>query len=166
MKPACAISFSSYKWMVDNINEYRPKYLVTVMDEGGKVETPASISNRNHLKFNLLDTDEEDPIVVRRVLQSLLNFGKGWNGEDRILVHCGLGLSRSPAIALMLACQKSPGGEREVAQSLRYLAPFVSPNPDLIDAADDLLELRGELVRAVKDMGEAQFVDSVFPIEM
>jgi predicted protein tyrosine phosphatase len=166
VKPACAITVCSYKWMVENIDDYRPEYLVTVMDDGETIETPSAIPQSNHLKFNLLDTFEEDPTIVRNVLQSVLDFGRNWNGRDRVLVHCGLGISRSPAIALILACQKNPGRESEVARSLRLLAPFVSPNPDLIEIADELLDLRGGLVRARKAMGGPQLDDTVFPIEM
>ena len=166
MKSACAISICSYKWMLENVNDYQPKYLVSVMDYGETIETPPSISRDNHLRFNICDSSEWSRKTDRKALLRLLDFGSNWNGRDRVLVHCGLGISRSPAIALILACQKSPGRESDVARSLRLLAPFVSPNPDVIDVADDLLNLRGELVRARKAMGGPQLEEPVFPIEM
>ena len=67
--------------------------------------------------------------------------------ESRLLVHCALGMSRSPAVALgLLASQSSV---HEAVETLRSIRPVAMPNRLIVRRWDELLGLDNQLLRAV-----------------
>ncbi len=71
-----------------------------------------------------------------------------------VLVSCEMGVSRSTAIALALACRACPDRpEAELAAALRRAAPVATPNPLIVAHADRLLARGGRLVAAVAALG-------------
>ena len=83
-------------------------------------------------------------------MRGILSFGSSIRTDERVLVHCGAGYSRSPAAALaMLASSKprTPDGARAAMAELLEICPRCAPNPIMTVYADDLLGFAGELVR-------------------
>ncbi len=90
----------------------------------------------------------------REMVQALLDFGASWREPEPMLVHCWMGISRSTAAALILACALRPDRrELEAAEALRAASPTATPNPLMIALADELLEREGRLVSAAKAIG-------------
>lgn len=84
----------------------------------------------------------------------LLEFGAARRAGETLLVHCWLGISRSPAAAFILACAAAPATpEEEIAWALRRAAPAATPNPLLVSLADPLLGRCGRMVAAVSMIG-------------
>ena len=73
-------------------------------------------------------------------IQRILAFTAGLSSDDRLLVHCYAGISRSTAVALGILCQHrlSP---RQALAMVRQLRPIASPNSHILTLFDAVLAL-------------------------
>lgn len=153
------IYLSSYRWMLENAARLPARRVISLMDPGSAVPTPPGVPPEHHLRIDLHDVCAAAPGEPAWVLpcedhiRQLLAFGSRWDGGEAVLVHCWAGVSRSSATALILACQRNPGREAEVARLLRQRGPWVMPNRLMVALADRLLRRRGRLTEALTAMG-------------
>ena len=93
-------------------------------------------------------------------VRRLVDFARRWRaaeGAGALLVHCWMGVSRSPAAAYIVQCALHPhADELALAQQLRRLAPFATPNARLVALADELLGRNGRMVAAVAAIGRGE----------
>ena len=82
---------------------------------------------------------------------SIIEFARSIEGLDgTLLCHCGGGMSRAPAAALIcLATWSAPGSEARCVQSITHLRPGAVPHAGLIRFADTLLNRGGQLIDAL-----------------
>src|SRR3569833_2709651 len=120
-----------------------PSHLVTLLDPSSLIPTPPGLSPDRHLRLGVNDVLEategricpDEPLVAR-----LLAFGRTWNAERPILIHCWAGISRSTASAFALACQHSPATpEIVIARALRDASSVAYPNRRIVALADALM---------------------------
>ena len=130
---------------------------------------PAVISAERHLILgvndiafagtgNLVAPGEEH-------VAAIVGFALGWDRQVPLLVHCMMGVSRSPAAALIAALAVAPDqDDHELAQRLRRASVQATPNARLIEIGDHVLDRGGRLIAAVKAIGRgADYVgDSPF----
>jgi predicted protein tyrosine phosphatase len=144
------------------IESWRPSHLVTLLSPEHMIETPPGIVAERHLKLALNDVVEDVRDMVaptREHVSRLVEFGRGWEAEAPILIHCWAGVSRSMAAAYALLCQRAaPGGELEIARALRQRAPHAYPNSLMIRHADMLLQRDGRMVAAIASIGRGEIV--------
>lgn len=96
---------------------------------------------------------------------AIIAFARGWDRDAPLLVHCMMGVSRSPAAALIAALAVHPEqDEHALAARLRCASPQATPNARLIEIGDRLLSRNGRLAAAVREIGRgADYVgDSPF----
>ncbi|WP_337181724.1 tyrosine phosphatase family protein [Shinella sp.] len=96
---------------------------------------------------------------------AIVGFARGWDRQAPLLVHCMMGVSRSPAAALIAALAVEPDqDDHDLAQRLRRASVQATPNARLVEIGDHLLGRGGRLVAAVKAIGRgADYVgDSPF----
>lgn len=107
------------------------------------------------LRFNDIAAPAEGLIAPDDALVAqILAFGAAWTEPAPMLVHCWMGISRSPAAAIALACALGPArDEHEVAEAVRGGSPSATPNPLIVELADRQLGRGGRLVTAVKAIG-------------
>jgi len=107
------------------------------------------------LAFHDIDAPRRGLVAPdRAMVQALLDFAADWREPEPMLLHCWMGISRSTAAALIVACALRPErSELEAAQALRAASPTATPNPLMIALADDLLGRQGRLVAAAKAIG-------------
>jgi predicted protein tyrosine phosphatase len=87
-------------------------------------------------------------------LERLLAFAAAFSPGATLLIHCWMGISRSPAAAFILACaQKPERPEAEIAAAMRQAAPSATPNAHLIALADERLARDGRMIAAISAMG-------------
>jgi hypothetical protein len=80
----------------------------------------------------------------------ILLFSQGFTPQDKILVQCRAGISRSTAIACAIACQHTPPGEEKSAVlHIRKIRPQMLPNFYMVRLADEILQRQGKLIAAV-----------------
>jgi predicted protein tyrosine phosphatase len=115
---------------------------------------PAGVA---HLTQRFHDIAEPRPDLIapgRAMIAELLAFGAAWTEPAPLLIHCWMGISRSPAAALALACAARPELEEMlIAEALRRASPSATPNPLIVALADDLLGRQGRLIAAAAAIG-------------
>lgn len=147
----------------------RPSHLITLLDPHLIREAPRFFPDR-HLKLAVDDIWET---VVGKVLPSadhvdrILDFGSSWSGDTPLLVHCFAGVSRSTATAFILACAHNPEvPEADIAQALRRVSGSATPNPLMIQLADDMLARKGRMVDAINAIGQGVYSYPGAPFEL
>lgn len=109
-----------------------------------------------HLILTFNDINERRPGLIAPDLpavEEIRDFGRAWSGSHPMLIHCWAGISRSSAAAYIIACDRNPGYEAEIARELRRRAPFATPNPLMVALADDLLGRSGAMREAISSIG-------------
>lgn len=76
-----------------------------------------------------------------------------FNGSmEGLLVHCGAGMSRSPAIALLALCHLFPNTdafENMTFVACSSAARYIWPNPLVVQLGDAIMNQNGRLVSGV-----------------
>ena len=151
------------------IESHAPSHIVTLLSSGYMIETPKGFPADRHLRLSMHDiADEGMPESPGSAhVAELIEFGRGWDANAPMLVHCWAGISRSTASAFAILCDKAgPGAEHDIAQLLRERAPHAQPNKLIVRLADEALGRGGAMVRAVDAMGMGVMATEGYPVEM
>ncbi|MFZ5670090.1 MAG: tyrosine phosphatase family protein [Pseudomonadota bacterium] len=147
----------------------RPSHLITLLDPHLMGESPRFRPDR-HLKIAVDDIWEPSEGMVppdETVIARILDFGRTWDAASPLLVHCWAGVSRSTATAFILACERHPDvKEATIAQALRKASPSATPNPLLVQLADEMLGRKGRMVDAVACIGQGVYAYPGSPFEL
>lgn len=129
--------------------------LLTLLSPSHEGEKHRALNCDRHLELSFHDITETRPGLVapdRAILQAILDFAREAR-DHKLLIHCWAGISRSSAAAYVIACDRNPGFEREIAEELRRRAPSVTPNRLMVSLADDLLSRSGRMIEAIRRIG-------------
>jgi predicted protein tyrosine phosphatase len=99
----------------------------------------------------------------------LIGFVRDWDQSAPLIVHCWMGVSRSPAAAAITILALRPQQDDfSLAERLRKAAPHATPNSRLIEIGDRALGRGGRLVEAMKSIGRGAETDgrASFSIEV
>lgn len=150
------------------LRERRPSRLLTLLDPGHAMETPALPADA-WLRLDLHDIHMPMRGMTAATEQSvgrLIAFAEAWDERAPMLIHCHAGISRSTASAFIIACLKSPqADEMAIGRRLREASPQAFPNRRLVDLADAILGRGGRMRAAVDAMGGNGFVPSSVPFD-
>ena len=145
------------------VRERGASHLLTLIDPNTIPDTPAAIAADRHLKLGVNDiTEVVDGLICpdESTVDALLQFGRAWDGESPLVVHCWAGISRSTAAAFIIACERNPATpEADIAAALRRASPTAYPNRRLVALADAALGRQGRMSEAVRAMGPPDFGD-------
>jgi len=133
----------------------RPARIVSLLSPDQ--DSPQALAGMPRLVLRFHDIAEPREGLIapdRAMIADLLAFAAAWQESGPLLIHCWMGVSRSPAAGLILACALDPArDEAEVAAALRQASPVATPNPLMIALADDLLQREGRLIAASAQIG-------------
>ena len=156
----------------DAIATHAPSHLVSLLSPEHMIKTPAGFEASRHLKLGV--NDIVDPAAGtappgRAHIDALLEFSRGWNAGQPLLIHCWAGISRSMATAFTILCDRlGPDREIEIARAMRLRAPHAQPNRLLVQHADDALGRGGRMLAALNSMGPPVLVEegvtTIFPL--
>lgn len=143
---------------------HRVTEMVSLIAEGQDFHRPGVIRAERHLKLAMNDITFAGTgnLVApsERHVADLIAFAKDWDSASPLLIHCWMGVSRSPAAALITALAVDPGqDEFALANRLRQVAPHATPNTRLIEIGDRALGRDGRLVAANKSIGRGAETD-------
>jgi predicted protein tyrosine phosphatase len=142
--------------------------MVSLLAERQEFHRPAVIGAERHLKLGMNDitfggTDKLIAPQEAHVLQ-LIDFVRSWDRRAPLLIHCWMGVSRSPAAALIAALTIHPEEDDALlAARLRAASPYATPNSRLIEIGDRVLGRDGRLIAAVKAIGRGADTDGNMP---
>ncbi|MCI9865999.1 tyrosine phosphatase family protein [Rhizobium skierniewicense] len=152
---------------------HKSREMVTLIAKEQAFHRPAVISADRHLTLQMNDITFKgnDKLIAPDDVhvQTLIDFAREWDQSAPLLVHCWMGVSRSPAAAIIVALAVQPDEDDAIlAARLRTVSPFATPNARIIEIGDRLLGRNGALVSAVKAIGRGADTDGnvpfVFPL--
>lgn len=150
---------------------HKAREMISLIAEKQDFHRPAVISAGRHLKLGVNDitfagTGDLIAPQERHVLQ-IIDFARSWDRSAPLLIHCWMGVSRSPAAALIASLAVAPEDDDEaLAQRLRAASPYATPNSRLVEIGDSLLSRGGRLVAAVKGIGRGADADGNAPFTL
>lgn len=108
---------------------------------------------QSHLHLAFFDDAEEqhpgETLFSSAHMERILRFSETIVPGAPVLVHCFAGLSRSPAVAFVLACRFDRSlNAGFVLDGLLEKHPTIAPNRHIVKIGDALLERSGELIEA------------------
>lgn len=131
--------------------------MVSLLGRSHAFHRPGVIDGRRHLVLDMNDIAvETDGLIMPQDahVERLFGFARAWDRRAPLLVHCWMGISRSPAAALLCALAVDPAQDDDaLARRMRDASPFSTPNARLVEIGDRLLGRGGRLVRAVRAIG-------------
>ncbi|WP_296435475.1 MULTISPECIES: tyrosine phosphatase family protein [unclassified Rhizobium] len=147
---------------------HRAREMISLMAKEQSFHRPAVIEAHRHLLLHMNDIAFKgtgnlvapDETHVREII----DFAAGWDQTAPLIVHCWMGVSRSPAAAVIAALSLRPDqSEVTLAQRLRAASPYATPNMRIIEIGDHLLGRDGRLVKAIKAIGRGADADGNAP---
>ncbi|WP_322989521.1 tyrosine phosphatase family protein [Hoeflea sp.] len=136
---------------------HRASEMISLLAENQDFHRPAVIDANRHLNLGVNDISEDRRGLVAPAeihVDRIIRFARGWDRRAPLLIHCWMGISRSPAAAAIAALAVEPDqDEMALAERMRTASPFVTPNSRLIEIGDELLGRGGRLVRAIRAIG-------------
>lgn len=130
--------------------------LLTLMSPGHSDDDWQGVARRRHviLMFNDITEPREGLVPPDGdVVAAILAFGRDASDRTPLLVHCWAGISRSSAAAYIMACDRHPRMEADIAWELRRRAPFATPNRLMVALADAQLGRGGAMTAAIAAIG-------------
>jgi len=115
------------------------------------------VTAERHLRLEMHDIVEARPdatLPARHHAHKLVEFVRGWDRREPMLIHCYAGLSRSTAAAFITLCVLNPDAPEElIARALRRSSDTAVPNKLFVALADAELGREGRMSAALKSMG-------------
>jgi predicted protein tyrosine phosphatase len=147
---------------------HKAREMISLLAENQNFHRPAVITADRHLTLGMNDITFAGTgklIAPQDVhVRAIIDFARSWNQSAPMLIHCWMGVSRSPAAAMIASLAIFPEDEDQaLAIRLRQASPFATPNIRLVQIADDMLERKGSFVDAVKKLGRGQDADGSTP---
>lgn len=143
---------------------HKAREMVSLVAERQDFHRPGVISAERHLKLAMNDIGFAGTggliAPSEAHVESLIGFVRDWDQSAPIVIHCWMGVSRSPAAAVIAALSLHPEEDDfALAARLRSVAPHATPNTRLIEIGDRLLGRNGRLIAAIKGIGRGTETD-------
>ncbi|HET7411244.1 MAG TPA: tyrosine phosphatase family protein [Pararhizobium sp.] len=143
--------------LAETVVAHGVREMVSLIGRNHEFHRPAVIDERRHLLVDVNDIAAEAKGLIlaqEHHVDRLFRFAQGWDRRAPLVVHCWMGISRSPAAALLVALALNPEQDEDLlARRLRAASPFATPNARLIEIGDGMLGRDGRLIRAVRAIG-------------
>jgi predicted protein tyrosine phosphatase len=137
---------------------HKAREMISLLAEKQDFHRPAVIEAKRHLTLGMNDiafVGTGNLVAPQEVhVSAIIDFARAWDRSAPLLIHCWMGVSRSPAAALIASLAIQPDDDDvELAARLRRASPYATPNTRLVEIGDSLLGRNGRLVAAVKGIG-------------
>lgn len=152
------IVVSPLKTIGEMAARHQAREMITLIAEKHDFHRPGIVDPKRHLSIVVNDiafAGKEGLIAPQEAhVAEIVSFARSWDQSAPLLIHCWMGVSRSPAAALIAALAVNAELDDEaLTQALRRASPQASPNTRLVEIGDATLARAGRLVTAVKAIG-------------
>lgn len=151
------LAVCSLSKVAETVEKHRASHILTVLSDAQDVPKIATVEPENHkaLGFNDIAAPLAGHIMPEEQdVREIMMFMNNWDQKAPMCVHCWMGVSRSTASAYIGVLTLNPGiDEVDLANALRWAAPFATPNPRMIQIADDIMGRSGRMVDAIRAIG-------------
>ncbi|MEI2297513.1 tyrosine phosphatase family protein [Ensifer sp. MJa1] len=142
--------------------------MISLVAKGQDFHRPGVIAQGRHLKLGMNDitfAGTGDLVAPQEEhVRQIIAFAHEWDRTRPLLVHCWMGVSRSPAAALIAALSVLPDQDDDaLVKRLRQASPFATPNTRLVEIGDAVLQRNGRLTVAVRAIGRGADADGNAP---
>lgn len=150
---------------------HKAREMISLLAANQDFHRPAVIQAARHLKLSMNDISfagTGDLIAPQEMhVAEIITFARAWDQASPLVVHCWMGVSRSPAAAMIASLAVAPDDDDDaLARRLREASPFATPNTRLVEIGDALLGRGGRLVKAVKAIGRGADADGNTPFTL
>ncbi len=132
--------------------------VISIISPGAPVPDEVVASGKPYLAFRFDDTirvgDGEPP--GEHHVRTLLYFAAAGPPDERLLVHCTAGISRSSAALAVVLASRFPDIDDEIFAEIRAIRSRAWPNSRIVEFGDALLGRGGRLTAALKRHYEVQ----------
>jgi predicted protein tyrosine phosphatase len=147
---------------------HKAREMISLLAANQDFHRPAVISADRHLKLAMNDISfagTGDLIAPQEVhVAEIIDFARAWDQTSPLVVHCWMGVSRSPAAAMIASLAVAPDDDDDaLAKRLREASPFATPNMRLVEIGDEMLQRGGRFAKAVKTLGRGTDADGNTP---
>ncbi|MFL0694344.1 MAG: tyrosine phosphatase family protein [Agrobacterium tumefaciens] len=147
---------------------HKAREMISLLAANQDFHRPAVIQAERHLKLAMNDISfagTGDLIAPQEAhVAEIIGFAKTWDQTQPLVVHCWMGVSRSPAAAMIASLAVAPDDDDDaLAKRLRDASPFATPNMRLVEIGDEMLGRGGRFVKAVKALGRGADADGNTP---
>jgi predicted protein tyrosine phosphatase len=101
--------------------------------------------------FDDVTPEDDFGLIVATLedIKTILQFTAKLTATDKLLIHCGAGISRSTAVACGILCQHGLP-PKEAIETVYLLRKGACPNEHIIALMDEALDLKGSLSTYLK----------------
>jgi len=150
---------------------HKAREMISLLAANQDFHRPAVIQSARHLKLSMNDISfagTGDLIAPQEMhVAEIITFARAWDQTSPLVVHCWMGVSRSPAAAMIASLAVAPDDDDDaLARRLREASPFATPNMRLVEIGDALLGRGGRFVKAVKAIGRGADADGNTPFTL
>lgn len=140
---------------LDLMQQGWPTRIISLIGDDLRFDLPSFGPKHFIARFHDVETDTQGYVSpTPATLTAALEHAAGLGNEDRLLIHCHAGKSRSPAIALGILVAAGMTASEALIE-VKRLRPLVIPNRLMIRILDELLDQKGDLNRVVREHYEA-----------
>ncbi|NWG71332.1 MAG: protein tyrosine phosphatase [Parvularculaceae bacterium] len=148
----------------------KPRRAVSLLSPEDSFPALPGVEPVRHHRVHIHDINEEmDGFVSpgHAHVEAIVDFLGDHGPDETILIHCWAGISRSTATAFIAACLHNPQtDEAEIAEALRLASPTAFPNRRMVAFADEILDRRGRMKRAINEMAPGVVADEAEPFSL
>lgn len=147
---------------------HKASEMISLLAANQDFHRPAVIRAERHLKLGMNDitfAGTGDLIAPQEMhVAEIIDFARSWDRSAPLLVHCWMGVSRSPAAAMIASLAVYPDDDDSaLALRLRAASPHATPNMRLVEIGDAMLGREGRFARSVKALGRGADTDGNQP---
>lgn len=164
------IIISSFAHATQYVADHNPEFILSICDPGSESLVKRGTACKEHciLEFHdvvqVFGSGPYDYIVPSTThAATIMEFGRRWDGQGDLLVHCYAGVSRSSAAGLIILATIAPNQIVDAAKKLRESGPWLWPNDLLIECGDHVLGSNGRLIATAEAMGAARMIGAPRP---
>jgi predicted protein tyrosine phosphatase len=150
---------------------HKAREMISLLAANQDFHRPAVIQAERHLKLAMNDISfagTGDLIAPQEAhVAEIIEFARAWDQTSPLVVHCWMGVSRSPAAAMIASLAVVPNDDDDaLARRLREASLFATPNMRLVEIGDDMLGRGGRFTKAVKALGRGADADGNTPFAL